>query len=78
MSLLKHNSNRKISKGKLKEYSYLGCPLTRNRSPWCFRLCEPDKQNFGHCGRIAPHSLKSKIQRAIEKYDECKSQVKSE
>jgi hypothetical protein len=69
MSLLKDNSDRKLSKGRLKEYSYLGCPLTKNRSPWCFRLCEPDQQNFGHCGRIAPHGLKSRIQLSIENYE---------
>ncbi len=52
----------------LREYSYLGCPLTRNRSAWCFRLCTPDSQGHGHCGRVAPHSLKSAIQTAIEKH----------
>jgi len=52
----------------LREYSYLGCPLTRNRSAWCFRLCTPDGEGHGHCGRVAPHSLKSAIQSAIEKH----------
>lgn len=51
-----------------REYSYLGCPLTRNRSAWCFRLCKPDAEGNGRCGRIAPHSLKSNIQSAIEKH----------
>jgi len=51
-----------------REYSYLGCPLTRNRSAWCFRLCAPDAEGHGRCGRIAPHSLKSNIQSAIEKH----------
>ena len=49
----------------LKEYTYLGCPLTRNRSPWCFRLCAPDVEGHGHCGRIAPHALKGRIQAGI-------------
>jgi len=52
----------------LKEYTYLGCPLTRNRTAWCFRLCTPDSEGRGQCGRVAPHSLKSAIQTAIEKH----------
>jgi len=57
------------TKKGLREYSYLGCPLTRNRSAWCFRLCTPDAEGHGRCGRIAPHSLKSNIQQAIEKHN---------
>ena len=53
----------------LREYSYLGCPLTRNRTAWCFRLCTPDAEGHGRCGRIAPHSLKSYLQTAIEKHN---------
>jgi len=49
----------------LKEYTYLGCPLTNNRTPWCFRLCAPDALGNGDCGRIAPHSLISRIQQSI-------------
>ena len=52
-----------------REYSYLGCPLTRNRTAWCFRLCTPDKEGHGRCGRIAPHSLKSAVQKAIESHN---------
>ena len=36
----------KTSSG-LKQYTYLGCPLTRNRSPQCFRLCTPDGEGHG-------------------------------
>lgn len=50
----------------LKEYTYLGCPLTRNNSAWCYRLCQPDAQGHGRCGRLAPHGLKSRIQQSIE------------
>ena len=53
----------------LKPYTYLGCPLTRNRSAWCFRLCTPDAHKHGRCGRIAPHALKSRIQASIERYN---------
>jgi hypothetical protein len=52
----------------LKEYTYLGCPLTRNRTPSCFRLCIPDTEGQGECGRVAPHSLKSRIQLGIEEH----------
>ena len=58
----------KTSRG-LKEYTYLGCPLTRNRSPWCFRLCTPDLEGHGHCGRVAPHGFKGRIQLGIERYN---------
>jgi hypothetical protein len=57
----------KTSKG-LKEYTYLGCLLTRNRSPWCLRLCTPDTQGHGHCGRIAPHGFTGRIQLGIQNY----------
>ena len=57
----------RTSKG-LREYSYRGCPLTRNRTPWCFRLCTPDADGFGRCGRQAPHGLKGKTQLSIEQH----------
>ena len=63
-----HKTTIRTSKG-LKEYTYLGCPLTRNRSAWCFRLCIPDLEGNGDCGRIAPHSLKSRIQLGIEAHN---------
>jgi acyl-coenzyme A thioesterase PaaI-like protein len=58
----------KTNKG-LKEYTCLGCPLTRNHTAWCFRLCSPDEQGHGRCGRVAPHSLKGKTQLSIERHD---------
>lgn len=51
-----------------KEYTYLGCPMTKNRSPWCFRLCKPHDDGTGVCGRVAPHGFKSYIQQGIEDY----------
>jgi len=59
----------------MKAYTYLGCPLTRNRTPWCFRLCTPDPDGSGKCGRVAPHSFKSRIQKGIADY---KQQVQSD
>lgn len=57
----------------IKDYTYLGCPLTRNRSPWCFRLCVPDPAGKGVCGRIAPHGFQSRIQKGIEAHNGEKS-----
>ena len=59
----------RTSKG-IREYTYLGCPLTRNRSAWCFRLCAPDGEGQGRCGRIAPHSLSSRIAESIKVFKE--------
>ena len=52
----------------IREYTCLGCPLTRNSTAWCFRLCTPDEEGNGRCGRIAPHSLKGRTQLSIERY----------
>jgi len=52
----------------LKPYTYLGCPLTKNRSPWCFRMCELNADGTGFCGRVAPHGLQSHIQQGIAAY----------
>ena len=57
----------RTNKGPL-EYTCLGCPLTRNRTAWCFRLCEPDDEGNGRCGRLAPHGLRSKTQLSIERH----------
>ena len=56
-----------IRKG-LKEFSYLGCPMTKNRSPWCFRMCKPNADGTGFCGRVAPHGFKSRIQQGIDEF----------
>ena len=63
----------RTSKG-IRKHTYLGCPLTRNRSAWCFRICTPDPEGTGKCGRVAPHSLLSSTQLAIKKHDEKKRQ----
>jgi hypothetical protein len=63
----------RTSKG-IREHTYLGCPLTRNRSAWCFRICTPDPEGTGKCGRVAPHSLVSSTQLAIMKHGERKRQ----
>ncbi len=53
----------------LKEYTYLGCPLTKNRTPWCFRMCKLNADGTGLCGRVAPHGFKGYIQQGIEDYN---------
>ncbi len=53
----------------IKEYTYLGCPLTLSNSAWCYRMCDPDSEGKGRCGRIAPHTLKSYIQTSIEEHN---------
>lgn len=60
---------RKVrTKRGFRAYTYLGCPLTKDRSAWCFRLCVPDSAGTGRCGRIAPHGLKGRTQLAIADY----------
>jgi hypothetical protein len=61
---------------EIPEYTYLGCPLTKNRSPWCFRLCRPNKDGTGLCGRVAPHLLMGHIQKGIIDYK--KQQIEKE
>jgi hypothetical protein len=51
-------------KPTVQPYSYLGCPETVSRGPWCYRTCRPIN-GMGTCGRVAPHALKSRVQRAI-------------
>jgi hypothetical protein len=44
-----------------------GCPLTKSRTNWCYRMCVP-VNGLGVCGRIAPHTLRGRTDLAIEKY----------
>ncbi|MFO7892316.1 MAG: hypothetical protein R6U63_01165 [Longimicrobiales bacterium] len=61
---------RKVrTKKGVREYYWVGCPLTKNRAAWCFRLCDPDADGKGQCGRLAPHGLKSRTQRAIAEHN---------
>ena len=57
----------------LPKYTSLGCPLTRNRTGWCFRICTP-KKGLGFCGRDAPHALRSRIQLGIDRFKREKAQ----
>ena len=67
------NRKRKVNNLRSKiravpEYRYLGCPMTKNNSPWCFRMCEPEGNGKGQCGRPAPHAIRSRIQLSIDNY----------
>lgn len=57
----------KIRKG-LAEFTYRGCPMTKNRTPWCFRMCKPNADGTGFCGRVAPHGFRSRIQQGIDDF----------
>ena len=51
----------------------IGCPLTNNRSSWCNAFCAP-VHGHGACGRIAPHALRGRTQRAIDSYKQRKDE----
>ena len=55
----------KRSERKLPKYTYLGCSVTRHREASCRGLCVPI-DGIGACGRLAPHSMTSRIQQAIK------------
>lgn len=61
-------SKRVSTRKSFKAYTYLGCPMTKNRSPWCFRMCRLNADGTGQCGRVAPHGFKSYIQEGIENF----------
>ena len=66
---VKKKTIRTVSTKKgVKKYTYLGCVMTRNRSAWCYRLCPPDAEGRGRCGRVAPHSFMGRTQIAIAKH----------
>ena len=54
----------KKNRKALRAYTTLGCPLTRNRTPWCYGLCRPDG-GIGVCGRDAPHAIRGRTALAI-------------
>jgi hypothetical protein len=51
-------------------YRTLRCPMVGHQATWCRFLCKPIN-GIGLCGRTAPHALRSRFQRAIQKYKEC-------
>jgi hypothetical protein len=65
--------NTVVRKRSLPNYTYLGCSMTKNRSPWCFRLCQPNSNGFGKCGRPAPHFYQGRIQLGIIEFEKQKN-----
>lgn len=49
---------------KTSERKAWGCPRTKNRSNWCHAWCTP-QDGLGDCGRLAPHGMMGRTQRAI-------------
>lgn len=49
---------------RVPEYTTRGCPLTKSRTAWCHGVCSP-VEGLGVCGRIAPHALLGRTQKAI-------------
>lgn len=59
---------QKRLKKKLPPYTFRGCPLTKNASPTCWRLCTPKTDGEGFCGRVAPHGMEDRIQAGIRRH----------
>ena len=51
----------------LRRYTVVRCPMAGHQVGWCRGLCEPVGER-GLCGRVAPHSLQGRTQRAIADY----------
>lgn len=61
------NLKKVKSSGEIPWRKEWGCPMTKNRSGWCFGMCVPH-DGEGACGRIAPHSLIGRTDRALIRY----------
>lgn len=49
---------------RIPAFTFHGCVVTKHRSKSCRALCRPIN-GIGACGRIAPHSMLSRIQMSI-------------
>lgn len=56
-----------VHKTKEPPYRTTRCRATRGLTKWCFALCEP-VGGYGLCGRMAPHAVTGRTQRAIARY----------
>jgi hypothetical protein len=52
---------------RIPAFTFHGCVVTKHRSKSCRGLCRPIN-GIGACGRIAPHSMLSRIQMSIAAY----------
>lgn len=57
-----------VKKRKLPPYRILGCAVTRSRTQWCYGICKP-RGGLGACGRLFPHMLEGRTQRAIARHN---------
>jgi len=55
-------------KRKLPAYRVLGCVMTHSRTQWCYGICKP-RNGLGACGRLSPHLLRGRTQKAIAKHN---------
>ncbi len=51
-------------KRSLPPFRYITCPANGHQVSWCRGLCRPIK-GIGYCGRVAPHAMVDRTQRAI-------------
>jgi hypothetical protein len=58
---------RGMRKKKLPPYTYLGCAVTKDRTPWCRSVCVPI-EGKGQCGRDFPGLMEGRIQQAVRNY----------
>ncbi|MBW2527317.1 MAG: hypothetical protein JRI23_24255 [Deltaproteobacteria bacterium] len=52
---------------RLPPYTVLRCPMVGHQASWCRGLCRP-LDGHGICGRLAPHAMLDRTQRAILRY----------
>jgi hypothetical protein len=58
---------RRANPRRLPPYTVLRCFMTGHQVSWCRGLCKP-LDGYGLCGRLAPHAMVGKTQRAIADY----------
>ena len=57
----------KKKKKKLPPYTYLGCSVTKDQTPWCRSVCQPI-DGKGQCGRDFPGHMEGRLQEAVRNY----------
>ena len=62
-SLLGPKRNR-----RLPAFTVLRCPMVGHQASWCRGLCRP-LEGRGICGRLAPHAMLDRTQRAILRHN---------
>ena len=68
MPVSEKTTTGKVGKKKRTIRTLWGCPLTKNRTNWCYAMCAPE-DGMGYCGRPAGHAELSKTQKAILNYN---------